>query len=1431
MDLLNNAFNRIREFDADVPKEKRVKSELRKVDKSVSSIRKKLVEYQALEYKAFFTSTRGKATLDYTFDPLAEPELDFSDDFVFTDKGKIGTDYHNIYKAYEDYKEIDKSKLEHKRSQIFLLRGKVQKWLREYEQQKRPDRQKYFSIITIEGFLKADLDMIGRYIVATDTFLEIKEDYAVIRKEMLENRVKWKIMEVPDTGDPTRIELIKDANKKAEIERTAFAQKCASLMVKASKWKKDHADESNTFGIQKKRREMIDLIREIKQFADKLDIKFTSLTKASQNILDEKWGLKDYVESDDKTFKKIADLASDMVSFDENLIDYVDRYQTLGDLNMAIGKWRYESIQYNPSSQAATLVKIEQWEKTLNTQFDEISSTITLSKLYKAYEHTFKKYAAKERSKSIRDYPKKLAYAEEILDYINEWEAQYKSLSSVLQDTFNSTWMELVRIRRSVEIGHYFTTAGPEAIRMFRQIVTAYENGDYQNTDVPNEQKSEKVAQARKLLQLIKEWVKHVEEVKGVKEVEDAKKALQVYWEDVLNYMDILLGAKGYTVKGDSTYQRILNEYNLLEVLKQENKTLHGTENEERISIYLNKLINLWNEENPAIIPIKEEPKKKVDEILEKIKKDIDNGYYLKIEVKKEAIEMADSLKERYASTTEDIEARAKQMKAKSIFNLVTSPATTIRKEEDPKLQKYITQQEKLLKKARADMIDKLTFLTSYKQFSQWNDDLTDKIKENERTVGKRAQKSEQLVFASFGELDYDYLRSGKFSNEEIMMMNAVLEDITERALKVLNTNSNNGDIPTGIEEAEAMFLHIPVFLWPDRFVKELSAFKKVHEALLKEEKEELEEELKSELEQEGLATLFSEAGKGTLGDITTLSKALKDANTNSWYVTDEVDTTGKKVKFSGFTDEAQTNPEKFFMNFMTEFDFASDLTSQALTTIETLGDTDKKNKEKRRAATLIAMKTVSGILKDLSVRRTVNNSDFKGSSLAVATVIDVIVSAVEFAQANNEDDISKIPKTTQAQIDKNWKKVETATKSLLTLGVGIAKTIKILDAIPAQVLPVFSIATGLVSVTVNVRQIAKDIVKTSRTIDLQNTALDTGAYDYLAPLDQEINSLEKRIMKRTIDTYGDVVSIAGGIADATVVGAPVGAALKVVAGVIKFGNKIVFTSIDEGMKSYAKSLIKKASSGDRDAMMKIMSNSPRYAKMFIAMGCMEDPPHPIALEFVRQRGLTEHDLKKEHVSAAYIRKFLLADAEETDDHKTKIDKMKDFFTRAGAYFSKVSNRNGFWREGLFDRDYAKLHEVYRHDEIKSLVEKCIWCDNFYNDHPILMKTAMVFPLGQALYGTLKLYEPSREHVKDIHRIFIEHDKKVFKAHSKKHQAYLDKFKDSLTTSIEDKLLEAEVNKIKDERDTLKKELDTLKVLLDLMEKLPDAAKSDDTRR
>ncbi|MEO1437691.1 MAG: hypothetical protein AAFV80_19285, partial [Bacteroidota bacterium] len=788
--------------------------------------------------------------------------------------------------------------------------------------------------------------------------------------------------------------------------------------------------------------------------------------------------------------------------------------------------------------------------------------------------------------------------------------------------------------------------------------------------------------------------------------------------------------------------ERILKEYKLYETLKSQNTGTDGTEEEEKIGIYLNKLIHLWHEKNPVIIPLKKEPEQKLQDILNAIKIDIDSGRYLKNAAKKEALELGKHLEGRYIDTLAAIDSRTRQLKAKKSYKRTHSPASSIRLEEDALLKKYIEDQLSGLKVAQEAMAEEGKYLEHFQQFSTWDDELTETINTNEHNIARQAQKSEQLVFACFGELDYDFLNSGQFSREEISMMLGVLEDILERALYVLNAYSQQGDIPKGIKEAEAMFAHIPVLFWPDRFVKELCAFKKVHEALLKEEQETLDEELESELEREGLATLFSEAGKGTLSDITTLSKALKEANRKSWYVTDEKDENGKTIKFNGFTGQAQSDPEKFFMQLMTDFNFAADLTDKTLTGIETLAANGKKNAEKRRAATLLAMKTVSSVLSDLSIRKSIDDKDFQGSAKAVASVIDVLVSAIELATADPETDISKIAKTTQEQIDRNVKKLETATKALLALGLGLSKAIKILDSIPKQVLPIFNMASGTVSLTVNVRQIAKEMVKSRGTTKLKERAKQRGDYDYLGPLEQELKSLDRRMLKRTIDSYGDVVMIAGGIADATVVGAPAGAALKVVAGVIKFGNKIVFTGVDEGMKAYARKLIKEARNGNRKAMMEVMSNSPRYAKMFIAMGCMEDPPHPIALEFVRQRGLTEKDLQQEHISAAYIRKFLLADAEESDDHKSKATKVKDFYDRVNAYHSKVKARHGFWSAGLSDRDYKRLHEVYRHDEIKRMVDKCIWCEQLFLDYPITtgVVNLALAPMGASLTNFLKRY-------------------------------------------------------------------------------------------
>ncbi|MEO1437923.1 MAG: hypothetical protein AAFV80_20445, partial [Bacteroidota bacterium] len=320
--LVMAGIKRIKAFDEDVPKEKRVKADLQKIDQELGELNRALVEALLWENQIYLEKTKGPTTLNYTFDS-SRNMLQYAEPMKLGGKASSDKLYSSIQKHYQQYLKIEGSQLEQKRRHLFKLRGLVQQWLQVYlmpSSTKKRNGNYRTKVLKLEQILIDDLQMMSHYQVATDTYLEIRKRFGVLQNQMNENRYRWILQEVPLNADEPIQKAIESENQKIELARKPFEAKSAELLILASQWKKQHQEESEAFSIQKKRREMTDMIRAIKLFADDLNISFTSLNEESQQVLNEKWGLKDYVETEDPIFKAIQVLVNKIESFNENFI-------------------------------------------------------------------------------------------------------------------------------------------------------------------------------------------------------------------------------------------------------------------------------------------------------------------------------------------------------------------------------------------------------------------------------------------------------------------------------------------------------------------------------------------------------------------------------------------------------------------------------------------------------------------------------------------------------------------------------------------------------------------------------------------------------------------------------------------------------------------------------------------------------------------------------------------------------------------------------------------------------------------------------------------------------------------------------------------------------------------------------------------------------
>ena len=280
--------------------------------------------------------------------------------------------------------------------------------------------------------------------------------------------------------------------------------------------------------------------------------------------------------------------------------------------------------------------------------------------------------------------------------------------------------------------------------------------------------------------------------------------------------------------------------------------------------------------------------------------------------------------------------------------------------------------------------------------------------------------------------------------------------------------------------------------------------------------------------------------------------------------------------------------------------------------------------------------------------------------------------------------------------------------EGLLATGKTIAQTTQLFAQLPAGLVPGLGIAANLLSLSLDIKGIAEKMVERHRTKALLQ---DAEIYDrkYVGPLKQEISSLNRRIAKQSVDVAITTLQLAGNIT--TIAGHPeAGAAIAIVAGVLQVGNKLVFEGINEAMLKDARDTLKKAQAGDRKAQIQIMEKSPLYAKMLIAVGCTNEPPDPIALEFVRQRGITEKDIRdagtSKYIVRRFLRKKLLAHAEESDSHDGKLGIFKGLAAKWKAWRAQVNKKEGFWNGD--SQNYQTLLEIYPGAKLQKLVDDSV---------------------------------------------------------------------------------------------------------------------------
>lgn len=140
----------------------------------------------------------------------------------------------------------------------------------------------------------------------------------------------------------------------------------------------------------------------------------------------------------------------------------------------------------------------------------------------------------------------------------------------------------------------------------------------------------------------------------------------------------------------------------------------------------------------------------------------------------------------------------------------------------------------------------------------------------------------------------------------------------------------------------------------------------------------------------------------------------------------------------------------------------------------------------------------------------------------------------------------------------------------------------------------------------------------------------------------KEKNARQLQLYQTTATAVGAATLAAGGVAEMSGVGAPVGIAVKVVGGTIYYGNRAVFAGINWQKSHKTLEVLQQARAGNVEAMQTAFKHSGDHAYMYICLLTAEQ--HSFAVEFISQRDLCADDLvgKNNPMSLRIMRQALL---------------------------------------------------------------------------------------------------------------------------------------------------------------------------------------------
>lgn len=538
-------------------------------------------------------------------------------------------------------------------------------------------------------------------------------------------------------------------------------------------------------------------------------------------------------------------------------------------------------------------------------------------------------------------------------------------------------------------------------------------------------------------------------------------------------------------------------------------------------------------------------------------------------------------------------------------------------------------------------------------------------------TSHKFVREKERQVVAPLAGFDvYENFNNIDIPPDQLEKMKAVAAKACARAQKMMETGYT-------VEEAQQMLEHIPVGLWPDKFLKEMDLWRKAEEMANKKEEEAAEKDPE-------------------FNELKTFMKGIQDVNAafNSYYNADyTVTMNGQRYAGNAFTFQLDTSTTVDTSNSGTAtykhgvgddvgkatfvinevFDVKDTLVDLSNLTLPREGETPEENAKRKIAMARFVSTTVQKIV--TKAERFTNTFD-NGPAGTVGRISSAVLKSVAlicnlFNKATEGGDPSALTLKQFFKEQVNQKSIEDAATTLLEVGAAVGDIVSLFNQAGFIVFSGFNLALDIKNFIGAIRKAHQAIKAKNRMQDIENRAIEEDSILQNA-MHREVKMAKRKADGAIVDAVGQGVKVVGATLDFAgnacilagephAVGAGVslritGQVVKLVGTALMVGKDIAMTFAQELDRQALKGLLKKAKAGDRNARIEVSSKSSFYAKAFIAIKAEEGDP--IAMEYCLVNGIKDSDFS-DKMKANEILKKLFEVSGESEDERTMGDRFK----------------------------------------------------------------------------------------------------------------------------------------------------------------------------